>query len=78
MDFIEVLRTTGMSEHDITHSVHVAEKALEIAGRIGGNNINQELVGRGAFFHDLGKTKTHEMEHSKIGAEIGCKIGLPT
>ena len=74
---IDLLRSAGMSEGDITHSVHVAEKALEIARRIGGNGIDQELVGRGALFHDLGKTKTHEMEHGKIGAELGCKIGLP-
>lgn len=73
---IEVLRKAGMSEDDITHSVHVAEKALEIARRIG-SSIDQELVGRGALFHDLGKTKTHEMEHGKIGAELGCTIGLP-
>lgn len=74
---IEVLRTAGMADDDITHSVHVAEKALEIANRIGGNCINQELAGRGALFHDLGKTRTHEMEHGKIGAEIGRNIGLP-
>ncbi len=74
---IEVLHTAGMSEDDIKHSVHVAEKALEIAGRIGGNGIDQELVGRGGLFHDLGKTKTHEMEHGKVGAELGRKIGLP-
>ncbi len=74
---IDILHTAGMSEDDITHSIHVAEKALEIAGRIGGNGINQELVGRGALFHDLGKTKTHEMEHGKVGAELGRKIGLP-
>ena len=74
---IDVLRTAGMSEGDIDHSVKVAEKALEIARRIGGNGIDQELVGRGALFHDLGKAKTHEMEHGKIGAEIGRAIGLP-
>jgi uncharacterized protein len=74
---IEILKKAGMSEDDITHSTHVAEKALEIAQRIGGNNIDIELVGRGALFHDLGKCKTHEMEHGKIGAELGCKIGLP-
>jgi uncharacterized protein len=74
---IDVLRTAGMSEDDITHSVHVAEKALEIARRIVGDGIDQELVGRGALFHDLGKCKTHEMEHGKIGAELGRKIGLP-
>jgi uncharacterized protein len=74
---IDVLRTAGVSEDDITHSVHVAEKALDIARRINGKDIDQELVGRGALFHDLGKAKTHEMEHGKIGAELGCKIGLP-
>jgi len=74
---IGVLRTTGMSAEDIDHSVKVAEKALELARRIGGDGIDQELVGRGALFHDLGKCKTHEMEHGKIGAELGRKIGLP-
>ena len=74
---IEMLHKAGMSEDDITHSTHVAEKALEIARRIGNSSIDQELVGRGALFHDLGKTKTHEMEHGKIGAELGKKLGLP-
>jgi uncharacterized protein len=74
---INLLRSAGVSEEDIMHSVKVAEKALEIVGRIGGNGINRELVGRGALFHDLGKAKTHEMEHGTIGAELGRKVGLP-
>ena len=74
---IAILRGAGVSEDDITHSIKVAEKALEIARRIGGNAIDQELVGRGGLFHDLGKAKTHEMEHGSIGAELGKKIGLP-
>ncbi|MEK6743531.1 MAG: HDIG domain-containing metalloprotein [Nitrospirota bacterium] len=74
---VEILRGAGVSEDDIIHSVKVAEKALEIARRIGKADIDQELVGRGALFHDLGKCKTHEMEHGKIGAELGGKIGLP-
>jgi uncharacterized protein len=74
---IDILRKAGLSDDDVTHSVHVAEKALEIARRVDGNSIDQELVGRGALFHDLGKTKTHEMEHGKIGMELGKKIGLP-
>lgn len=73
---IDVLRTAGVSEDDIDHSVKVAEKALEIARRINGNSIDQEFVGRGALFHDLGKAKTHEMEHGKLGAEMGRTIGL--
>ena len=74
---VDILREAGVSENDIAHSVKVAEKALELAGRIGGHGIDQELVGRGGLFHDLGKAKTHEMEHGKIGAELGKTLGLP-
>ncbi|MBI5025523.1 MAG: HDIG domain-containing protein [Nitrospirae bacterium] len=73
---INLLKKAGVSENDIKHCIKVAEKALEIAGRIGSNDIDIELIGRGALFHDLGKVKTHEIEHGKIGAEIGKKMGL--
>jgi uncharacterized protein len=73
---IDLLRQAGVSEKDIAHSVKVAEKALEIASRIR-RNLDMELVGRGALFHDLGKAKTHEIEHGKLGAEMGAAIGLP-
>ncbi len=73
---IDILRKAGVSEDDISHSINVANKALEIAQRTS-VNVNMELVGRGALFHDLGKAITHEIEHGKIGAELGKKIGLP-
>lgn len=72
---IELLRNAGVSEDDIKHCTRVAEKALEIAQRIGAD-VDMELVSRGALFHDLGKAKTHEIEHGKIGAELGKKLGL--
>ncbi len=72
---IELLRKTGVSEDDIKHCIKVAEKALEIAKRTGAK-LDMELIGRGALFHDLGKSVTHEIEHGRIGAEIGKKIGL--
>lgn len=73
---IEILRNTGVSEDDIKHCLKVAEKALEIAERTKAN-LNRELLLRGALFHDLGKAVTHEIEHGRIGAEIGRQIGLP-
>lgn len=73
---IAILRKAGVSEDDIRHCVKVAEKALEIAERTGAN-LDMELVSRGALFHDLGKAKTHEIEHGKIGAELGKALGLP-
>lgn len=73
---IEMLRKAGVSEDDIKHCVRVAEKALEIAQRTGAK-LNVELIGRCALFHDLGKAKTHAIEHGRIGAELGSQLGLP-
>ncbi len=72
---IQLLRKTGVQEDDIKHCVKVAEKALEIGNRTGAK-VDMELVGRGALFHDLGKAVTHEIEHGKIGAEFGRRLGL--
>ena len=73
---IELLRVSGVSEDDIAHSVKVAEKALEIAYRTN-RALDFEFIGRGALFHDLGKAKTHDIEHGKLGAEMGNSLGLP-
>lgn len=73
---IAILRHAGVSEDAMKHCVKVAEKALEIAGRTGAE-VDMELVGRGALFHDLGKAKTHEIEHGSIGAKMGALLGLP-
>ncbi len=73
---IELLRAAGMNKPDLDHSLKVAEKALEIARRIG-VALDLQLVGRGALFHDLGKTQTHAINHGRIGAELGAELGLP-
>jgi len=73
---VELLRSQGMSDEDLEHSVAVAGLALEIAGRVN-VPLDMALVSRGALFHDLGKVKTHAMEHGRIGAEMGEKLGLP-
>ena len=73
---IQLLRDTGVSEDDISHCRKVAEKTLDMAWRTGAD-LDMELVGRGALFHDLGKAKTHGVEHGRIGAELGRKLELP-
>jgi len=78
---VDLLKANGVTVPDINHSVKVAEKALEIAARVKANNnahlLDMELIGRGALFHDLGKARTHTMEHGLIGAEMGKTLGLP-
>ncbi|MDJ0721130.1 MAG: HDIG domain-containing protein [Desulfobacterales bacterium] len=73
---IEMLRDNGVSEADIAHCLKVAQKALEIAYRTA-RDLDFEFIGRGALFHDLGKAKTHDIEHGRIGAEMGKALGLP-
>ncbi|MFH1035495.1 MAG: HD domain-containing protein [Pseudomonadota bacterium] len=75
-DDLALLRGQGMNEEDLTHSIKVAEKALEIARRSGAE-LDLELVARGALLHDLGKTCTHDIPHGRLGAELGLKLGLP-
>lgn len=77
---LALLKQSGVAPADIAHSVAVAEKALELAGRIlaaGGAHLDLELIGRGALFHDLGKAKTHAIEHGRLGAAMGEELGLP-
>jgi uncharacterized protein len=73
---IEILRKAGVPEDDIQHCIKVAQKAVEIALRTG-TEVNMELVSKGALYHDLGKAKSHDMDHGRIGAEIGRDLGLP-
>lgn len=73
---IDLLKSQGMEKSDIDHSVQVAEKALEIASRMS-TELDMELIGRGALFHDLGKTVTHGIQHGLIGARKGAELGLP-
>lgn len=75
-DDLDFLRRAGMNAADLDHSLKVAAKALDLARRTGAR-LDLALVGRGALFHDLGKTITHEIDHGRLGAELGAGMGLP-
>jgi uncharacterized protein len=73
---IDLLIQAGLSTRDLEHSIHVAQKALDIAERTG-SDLDMDLVGRGALLHDLGKGKSKGIDHGKAGAELGVTLGLP-
>ncbi len=75
-DDLALLRKAGVAEEDVDHSLKVARKALDIARRTGAS-VDMEFTGRAALFHDLGKAQTHAIEHGRLGAEAGKKLGLP-
>lgn len=74
--YIQVLKGAGVPDDAVKHSKAVAEKALEIANRVK-IKIDKTLIEQGALFHDIGKAKTYDIEHGKIGAEMAAKLGMP-
>ena len=76
---LKLLHESQCSVKVIKHCRAVAKLALEIAEacREKGLNIDLELVEIGALLHDVGRSKTHTVNHAVIGAEIAKSAGLP-
>lgn len=55
------------------HILAVRDYAMEIAGKV---DCDRDLVEAGALLHDIGRTKSHGMDHAIIGAEILRKDGV--
>ncbi len=60
------------------HCKEVAKLASEIAEKISRNGIklDKKAIIFGAFLHDIGRCKTHGIEHGIVGAEIAKKLGI--
>jgi uncharacterized protein len=76
---IELLRKNNCPPIVISHCEAVAEVALETANKLEkkGQKIDLKLVEVGALLHDLGRSKTHTVDHAVIGAKIAESAGLP-
>jgi len=70
---LELLKENGCSDNVIAHCIAVEKHALKIAQR---TNANLDLVGCGALLHDIGRGKTHGINHAVIGADIVRELGL--
>jgi uncharacterized protein len=76
---IEVLRKNNCPLQVISHCEAVAALALEIACKLQkkGLKIDLQLVEAGALLHDIGRSKTHNVDHGVVGAKIAQSEGLP-
>jgi uncharacterized protein len=72
---IGLLRAVGCDEGVIKHCIAVAELALEIARRHYGT-VNEVLIFRGALLHDIGRARSHGIDHGFVGGEIAHELGL--
>ncbi len=71
----EVLASVGCAPDVIAHCLKVQKTAKDIAERVI-VPVDRELIGQGALFHDIGRSKTHGIEHAIAGVEIGRDLGF--
>lgn len=69
---LKILCDVGCSTAVIQHCETVSRLAMEIAEAYqkNGNNVDLKLVEIGALLHDIGRARTHKIDHGVIGAEI--------
>lgn len=76
---LELLEQSGCSKEVIKHSTAVAKLAVEISKACieKGLKVDVDLVEVGALLHDIGRCKTHTVDHALIGARIAERLELP-
>ncbi len=75
---LQILRDEGCSEKVIAHCIAVSEHATEIAEKLvaEGKQVDVELVTIGGLLHDLGRCRTHGIDHAVVGADIAAELDL--
>ncbi len=76
---LTLLSECGCSEKVIAHCKAVSALAVKFAEscKKRGSNVDVELVEVGALLHDIGRSKTHGINHSIAGVEIAQSLDLP-
>lgn len=74
-----IMKRAGCSQSIIEHCISVTKIALELAEEIrrNGREVDIKLVEAGALLHDIGRCRTHSVEHGAIGGQMAREMGLP-
>lgn len=75
---LKLLEKAGCPKNVIQHCKMVADFAEKLAKgcKKRGIKVNINLVRTGALLHDIGRAKTHGVDHAIIGAKIAKGYGL--
>ncbi len=74
-EICEILTRVGCDTHVQEHILAVRKLALEIADSLK-VPVDRDLVEKGAVYHDIGRAKTHGIQHAVLGAEMAKEMGL--
>jgi len=72
---VDVLIQAGCSVDVVAHCRKVSSMALSLADRLR-EPADRELVRLGGLFHDIGRSRTHDIAHAIAGVEIGRALGF--
>jgi uncharacterized protein len=75
---IRILKENGCHKKVIEHCTAVADFAAVITKRLQarGVKVDADLVQVGAMLHDLGRSKSHGIDHAVEGARLAKELGL--
>jgi uncharacterized protein len=68
----DLLRRAGCDEGVIRHCRRVERSARRYISRVS----DARMVEDGALLHDIGRSKTHGIDHGQVGAAIARRLGV--
>ncbi len=72
---VDVLIKAGCSVAVVAHCLNVSRLAVSLVDRLR-DPADRELVRLGGLFHDIGRSRTHDIEHAIAGVEVGRSLGF--
>jgi uncharacterized protein len=77
--YLRILYQEGCSREVIMHSQSVYDIAMKIVKKIedAGIMVDKDVVAMGALLHDIGRSRTHGIQHAIEGAKIAQQQGFP-
>jgi len=70
---IKILEQEECPKWVIKHSIAVYNKAMEISKNF---NVNKDLIKKGSLLHDIGRSKTNDIDHAIVGSKLAIKHGF--
>jgi len=76
---LNFLVQSGCTPSVVGHCKAVSNYAIKLARAFEkkGRNVDVRLVEIAGLLHDIGRSKTHTVDHALVGAQIARSIGLP-
>ncbi len=81
---VRILHDCGCAQNVIEHCLAVSALSVRTAEKLSGSgvdvnvdaNVDVELVRIGSVLHDIGRSRTHAIDHAVVGAKMAEYLGL--